>query len=122
MATAKKSATKKSASKKSSVTKKSSAKKAPAKGATKSANTSTAANRRHITGADTKKTPGKKSAAKEGGKKTSAANACWPGFEPTPGKMQGEKGSCKPKKNQTAAEKKGDQKAAAASKLSGQRK
>ncbi len=111
MATATKSATRKTASKK-----------APAKGATKSANTKTAANRRHIKGADTHKTPGKKTAATKGGKKTSAANACWPGFEPTPGKMQGEKGSCEPKKHQTAAEKKGDQKAAAASKLSGQRK
>ncbi len=126
MATAKKSSAKKSAAKKSpakkSPAKKSTAKKAPAKGPTKSADTKTAANRRHITGADTKKTPGKKSAPKKGGKKTSDANACWPGFEPVPGKMQGEKGSCKPKKNQTAAEKKGDQKAAAASKLSGQRK
>ncbi|SDF91749.1 hypothetical protein [Terriglobus roseus] len=93
-----------------------------AKRATKSTNTKTAANRRHIKGADTKKTPGKKSAAKKGGKKTSAANACWPGYEPVPGKMQGEKGSCEPKKNQTAAERKGDQKAAAAARLSGQRK
>lgn len=93
------------------------------KGATKSANTKTAANRRHITGADTKKTPGKKSAKKDSsGKKSSEANACWPGYEPTPGKKQGEKGSCKPKANKTAAQKKGDQKAAAASKLSGQRK
>ncbi|WP_047491257.1 hypothetical protein [Terriglobus sp. TAA 43] len=93
-----------------------------AKRATKSANTKPAANRQHITGADTKKTPGKKSAAKKGGKKTSAANACWPGYEPVPGKMEGEKGSCEPKKNQTAAERKGDQKAAAAARLSGQRK
>lgn len=120
MATAKKSATKKTASKKST-TRKSAAKKTAVKGATKSANTKTAANRRHITGADTKKTPGKKSAAKKGGKKTSAANACWPGYEPVAGKMQGEKGSCKPKKKQTGAQRKGDQKAAAASRLSGQR-
>jgi hypothetical protein len=105
MATAKKTATKKS----------------PAKGATKSANTKTAANRRHIIEADTTKTPGKKSAEKKNGKKTSAANACWPGYEPVPGKMQGEKGSCKPKKQRTKAERKGDQKAAAASRLSGQR-
>lgn len=68
------------------------------------------------------KTSSAKKAPAKGAKKTSAANACWPGFEPTPGKMQGEKGSCKPKKKQTAKEKKGDQKAAAASKLSGQRK
>ena len=96
-------------------------KSATAKRATKSANTKTAANRRHITGADTKKTPGKKAAAKKGGKKTAAANACWPGYEPVRGKMQGEKGSCKPKKTQTAAHRKGDQKAAAAARLSGQR-
>ena len=98
-------------------------KRTPPKGATKSANTKTAANRRHITGGDTHKTPGKKSAKKtEGGNKPSSANACWPGYEPTPGKMQGEKGSCEPKAHQTSAQKKGDQKAAAASKLSGQRK
>jgi hypothetical protein len=97
------------------------AKKAPAKGATKSSTTKTAAKRRHITGADTHKTPGKKSAGTKNGKKSSAANACWPGYEPTPGKAQGEKGSCKPKKTQTPAQRKGDQKAAAAAKLSGQR-
>ncbi len=66
-----------------------------------------------------KKTPAKKKPAV---KKPSTTQACWPGYEPTPGKMAGEKGSCKPKKSQTPAEKKGDQKAAAASKLSGQRK
>lgn len=122
MATAKKSASKKTAAKKTSAKKSTAAEKTPAKGATKSADTKTAAKRTHITGADTKKTPGKKTAAQKGTKKDSSANACWPGFEPVPGKMQGEKGSCKPKKNQTAGEKKGDQKAAAASKLSGQRK
>jgi hypothetical protein len=97
------------------------AKKSSAKGATKSPHTKTAAERRHITGADTRKTPGKKSAGTKNGKKSSAANACWPGFEPTPGKAQGEKGSCHPKERQTSAERKGDQKAAAAAKLSGQR-
>jgi hypothetical protein len=102
-------------------TKKKTATKSSPAGATRSATTKTAAKRRHITGADTHKTPGKKSAAKIGGKKSSAANACWPGYEPTPGKSQGEKGSCKPKKHQTAGERKGDQKAHAASKLSGQR-
>ena len=91
--------------------------------ATKSANTKTASERSHIKGADTHKTPGKKTTPKGSSrKKSSSANACWPGFEPTPGKAQGEKGSCKPKKNPTSAQKKGDQKAAAASKLSGQRK
>ena len=97
-------------------------KRTPPKGATKTAKSKTAASRQHIKGADTHKTPGKKTPAKAaGGKKSSEANACWPGYEPTPGKKQGEKGSCKPKANQTAGEKKGDQKAAAASKLSGQR-
>ena len=42
---------------------------------------------------------------------------CWPGYEPVPGKTRGEKGSCKPKARQTAAEKKSDAMAAAASKL-----
>ena len=93
----------------------------PAKGATKSANSKTAKSRKHITGAKTKKTPGKKSAQAKNGKKPSSAQACWPGYEPTPGKAAGEKGSCKPKKHQTEAERKGDQKAAAAAKLSGQR-
>ena len=57
-------------------------------------------------------------AKKHAVKKSSDANACWPGFEPTPGKKQGEKGSCKPKAKQTSAQKKADQKAAAANKLS----
>jgi hypothetical protein len=104
------------------------AKKSPAKqakpepkGATKSASTKTAAKLRHIAGADSHKTPGKKSAQAKNGKKPSSAQACWPGYEPTPGKAAGEKGSCQPKEHQTAAERKGDRKAAAAAKLSGQR-
>lgn len=129
MATAKKSTTakkaipaKKAPAKKPAASKTAANKTTPSvKHATKSANTKVAAGRQHITGADTRKTPGKKSAQKDdAGKKDSSANACWPGYEPTPGKKQGEKGSCKPKANQTSAEKKGDQKAAAASKLSGQ--
>lgn len=122
MTTTKKSTAKKSSTK--TATQKAPAKKrTPPKGATKSANTKTAAKRRHITGADTHKRPGTKSAKKTAsGKKISSANACWPGYELTPGKMQGEKGSCKPKAHPTSAQKKGDQKAAAASKLSGQRK
>ena len=64
-----------------------------------------------------KKTPAKKSAAKKSpAKKSSSEQTCWPGFEPTPGKAAGEKGSCKPKKTQSKSEKKGDSKAAAASK------
>ncbi len=53
-------------------------------------------------------------AKKEPAKQTSR---CWPGYEPVPGKPGGEKGSCKPKAHQTAAEKKSDAMAAAASKL-----
>jgi hypothetical protein len=58
---------------------------------------------------------------KNAARKSSAANACWPGFEPAPGKKKGEKGSCRPKAKQTKTEKKADQKSAAASRLSGQR-
>lgn len=42
---------------------------------------------------------------------------CWPGYEPVAGKARNEKGSCKPKAHQTAAEKKSDGMAAASSKL-----
>src|ERR1700727_1152256 len=42
---------------------------------------------------------------------------CWPGYEPVPGTGRGEKGSCKPKAHQTAAERKSDAMAAAANKL-----
>ena len=42
---------------------------------------------------------------------------CWPGYEPVPGISAGEKGSCKPKSRQTAAQKKSDAMAAAASRL-----
>jgi hypothetical protein len=92
-----------------------------AKGATKTAQTKTAKSRKHITGADTKKTPGNKREQSKNGKKPSSAQACWPGYEPAPGKAAGEKGSCQPKAGQTKAERKGDQKAAAAARLSGQR-
>ena len=40
-----------------------------------------------------KKTPAKKSAKEASGKKD---NPCWDGYEPTPGKKPGTKGSCKP--------------------------
>ena len=68
-----------------------------------------------------KKAPAKKSAAKKSAKKAAAKKPsteqhCWAGYEPTPGKAAGEKGSCEPKKTQTKGEKKGDAKAAAASK------
>lgn len=80
------------------------------------------------------KSPAKKSAAKKSAAKTASnktahktsakkstkpakqTSRCWPGFEPVPGKDPGEKGSCKPKKNQSAGEKKADSRAAAASK------
>jgi hypothetical protein len=59
-------------------------------------------------------------------KKSSAAkqtSRCWPGFEPAPGKAPHEKGSCKPKPGKkSAAVKRADQKAAAASKLEKQGK
>jgi hypothetical protein len=41
---------------------------------------------------------------------------CWAGYKPVPGTTRGEKGSCEPKAHQTAAEKKSDAMAAAASK------
>ena len=43
--------------------------------------------------------------------------ACWPGFERVPGKEAGTKGSCKPKPNKSAGEKKEDAREAAGSKL-----
>jgi hypothetical protein len=62
-----------------------------------------------------KKTPTKKSSSKE--------TPCWPGFEPTPGKTPGTKGSCKPKPGKhTKATRHATQKAAAASKLEKQTK
>ena len=85
--------------------------------------------------ATAKKSAAKKSAAKKitakkssASKRTTSGSAkrssnpsstgqCWPGYEPVPGKAKGTKGSCKPKPNQTGAEKKSDSMAAAASKL-----
>jgi hypothetical protein len=56
-------------------------------------------------------------------KSSPAKNRCWPGFEPVPGKAPREKGSCKPKSGKkSAAVKRADQKAAAASKLQKQGK
>ncbi len=48
---------------------------------------------------------------------TGEGPACWPGFERVPGKEAGTKGSCKPKPNQTAGERKEDAREAAGSKL-----
>jgi ribonuclease E len=62
-------------------------------------------------------TTAKKSSAKKATKKSSGeGQACWPGFKRVPGTTAGAKGSCEPKAKQTAAEKKADGKAAAASK------
>jgi hypothetical protein len=49
-------------------------------------------------------------------KSSGKGQACWPGFKRVPGTKAGTKGSCKPKEQQTAAEKKADSRAAAASK------
>jgi len=55
--------------------------------------------------------------AKKATKKNSTeGQACWPGFKRVPGTKAGTKGSCEPKATQTAAEKKADSRAAAASK------
>ena len=72
-----------------------------------------------------KKSTAKKSAKtsrpKTPNKKTSSSkksNPCWPGFEPTPGKTPGTKGSCKPEPGKhSKATKRATQKTAAASKL-----
>jgi hypothetical protein len=101
--------------------KKRATKKLSPKGATPSSKTKTAARRKHIRGADTRKRPGDRSKADKDGRRPSSAQACWPGYEPTPGKAAGEKGSCQPKAKQTKAERRGDQKAFAASRLSGER-
>ncbi len=66
------------------------------------------------------KSPAKKPPAthKPAKKTAEEGNHCWPGFEPTPGKMAGTKSSCQPKPGkQSPAVKKADAKAAAASKL-----
>jgi hypothetical protein len=44
-----------------------------------------------------KKKNSQKSKSKASNKKKT--NRCWPGYEPTPGKKPGSKGSCKPKKS-----------------------
>ena len=80
--------------------KKSAAKKSAVKNASKTASNKTA----------------HKISAKKSTKPAKQTSQCWPGFEPVPGKEPGTKGSCKPKKNQTAGEKKADSQAAAASK------
>lgn len=58
-----------------------------------------------------------KKATKTSGKKSSGeGQTCWPGFKRVPGTEAGTKGSCEPKAKQTAAEKEGDRRAAAARK------
>ena len=66
----------------------------------------------------TAKKAAKKSPKKSAKKFSGDGNPCWPGFEPTPGKEPGTKGSCKPEPGEhSAATKKATKKAAAASKL-----
>ena len=48
---------------------------------------------------------------------TGEGPACWPGFERVPGKEAGTKGSCKPKPNKSAGERKEDGRLKAGSKL-----
>ena len=93
MATAKKSASKKTPAKKTTATK-ASAKKSAAKATT-----------------------AKKDSLIKQKRSTGDGPACWPGFERVPGKEAGTKGSCKPKPDQTAGEKKEDAREAAGSKL-----
>jgi hypothetical protein len=62
--------------------------------------------------ATTKKATAEKTAKKS----TGVGQACWPGFKRVAGKKARAKGSCKPKARQTAAEKRADSRAAAASK------
>jgi hypothetical protein len=66
--------------------------------------------------ATAKKASGKKTALKKSKRSTDEGSACWPGFKRVSGTEAGTKGSCEPKAKQTAAEKKADSRAAAASK------
>ena len=122
--TAKKSAAKKTAAKSSSVK----------KGVPTSPSTTrkTGVKRTNVTQYEQHKTASGKTARKKmsGGqakekkeslikqkRSTGEGPACWPGFERVPGKEAGTKGSCKPKPNQSAGEKKEDAREAAGSKL-----
>ncbi|HLI77279.1 MAG TPA: hypothetical protein VKV02_10070 [Acidobacteriaceae bacterium] len=60
---------------------------------------------------------GKKESLIKQKRSTGEGPACWPGYERVPGKQAGTKGSCKPKPNQTASERKEDAREAAGSKL-----
>jgi hypothetical protein len=63
-------------------------------------------------------TTAKRAIPKKTSKTTKKGNPCWPGYEPTPGKTPGTKGSCKPEAGEhSKATKRATQKAAAASKL-----
>ncbi len=140
MATAKKTASKKSATKKTAA-KKTAAKKSAAKSSSsvkKGVKTSSATakktgvTRMNVTRYEQGKTASGKTAHKKMSepqakakkeslikqkRSTGEGPACWPGFERVPGKEAGTKGSCKPKKNQTAGERKEDSREAAGSKL-----
>jgi hypothetical protein len=62
--------------------------------------------------------------AKKSAKKSAAeGNPCWPGFQPTPGKQAGTKGSCEPEPGtHSSATKRATQRTAAASKIEKQGK
>ena len=140
----KKGSAKKSAAKKTPV--KRAAKKSAGKSAAKGSGSSvkkgvktsrstakkTGVKRTNVTQYEQRKTAGGKTARKKmspgqaKGKKeslirqkrsTGEGPACWPGYERVPGKEAGTKGSCKPKANQTAGERKEDAREAAGSKL-----
>lgn len=124
MATAKKTASKKTAAKKTASKKAVSKKTASTKGAAKKAAAKSSAAQPAAKRAVAKKSAAKKTAAKakkeslvKQKRSTGDGPACWPGYERVPGKEAGTKGSCKPKKNQTAGERKQDGREAAASKL-----
>lgn len=129
-ASTRKAATKKAAAKKSAANKSGSVK----KGVKTSPSTAkkTGVKRTNVTQYEQHKTaggktvrkkmnPGQAKAKKESlirqKRSTGDGPACWPGFERVPGKEAGTKGSCKPKPNQTAKEKKQDAREAAGSKL-----
>lgn len=60
---------------------------------------------------------GKKESLIKQKRSTGEGPACWPGYERVPGKEAGTKGSCKPKPNQSAGQRKEDARLKAGSKL-----
>ncbi len=136
MATAKKSASKKSATKKTPAKKKQAAKSSSSVGKSVKASSATAkktgVKRMNVTQYEQRKSADGKTAHKKMSepqakakkeslikqkRSTGEGPACWPGFERVPGKQAGTKGSCKPKPDQTAGERKLDSRQAAGAKL-----